>query len=314
MAISKSFFGLRTGSTKNHTYSIYDGKQVTKERVEHVKNPRSLAQMRQRMFMVTAGLAYSNMNNIVDHSFEGLTYGARNMNRFMQLNLDKIRRTAGQTPRQFSIARYKYEYLCPGAYVVSEGSLPSKSESFINLSGASYTDTNLNLGGFVFKGSNPTLGEFKAHYGVQGGDMLTVVVQVGNADNISAAVEGWLGEVKLGILRLHIPTSADTTEINYSKFADLFQIESIGLSADMSIFPSDGRTFLDIKVDADWMSAACIFSAAMIHSRKADSKWLRSTESLIVHPAVVNVLISEFEAIDTYPIGTEYILNGADFR
>lgn len=312
MAISKSFFGLRTGSTKNHTYSIYDGKQVTKERVEHVKNPRSLAQMRQRMFMVTAGLAYSNMNNIVDHSFEGLTYGARNMNRFMQLNLDKIRRTAGQTPTQFSIARYKYDYLCPGAYVVSEGSLPSKSESFINLSGTSYTDTDLNLGGFAYTGANPTLGDFKAHYGVQGGDMLTVVAQVGDADNISAAVEGWLGEVKFGILRLHIPTSADTTEILSSNFADLFQIESIGLTA--AIAASDSRADISIDVDADWMSAACIFSAAMIHSRKADSKWLRSTESLIVHPAVVNILISEFEAIDTYPIGTEYILNGADFR
>ena len=33
MAKSKSFFGLRKGSTKSHTYSTLDGQQITKDRV-----------------------------------------------------------------------------------------------------------------------------------------------------------------------------------------------------------------------------------------------------------------------------------------
>ena len=34
MATSKTYFGLRHGSTKSHTYSVVNGKQVTKDRVE----------------------------------------------------------------------------------------------------------------------------------------------------------------------------------------------------------------------------------------------------------------------------------------
>ena len=49
MATSKSFFGKRRGSTKNFTFAVFNGKQVTKEKAEQVKNPRTLAQMRNRM-------------------------------------------------------------------------------------------------------------------------------------------------------------------------------------------------------------------------------------------------------------------------
>ena len=47
MAQSKGFFGLRKGSTKSLTFSTLDGKQITKDRVYDVKNPRTENQMRQ---------------------------------------------------------------------------------------------------------------------------------------------------------------------------------------------------------------------------------------------------------------------------
>lgn len=37
MAQSKGFFGLRKGSTKSLTFSVLDGKQITKDRVYDVK-------------------------------------------------------------------------------------------------------------------------------------------------------------------------------------------------------------------------------------------------------------------------------------
>ena len=41
MAQSKGFFGRRKGSTKSLTFSVLDGKQITKDRVYDVKNPRT---------------------------------------------------------------------------------------------------------------------------------------------------------------------------------------------------------------------------------------------------------------------------------
>ena len=73
MAKSNGFFGLRKGSTKNFTFSTLDGKQITKERVIDVKNPRTESQMRQRMLMTTVGAAYRFLKPIADHSFEGKT-------------------------------------------------------------------------------------------------------------------------------------------------------------------------------------------------------------------------------------------------
>lgn len=49
MATSKSFFGQRRGSTKTHTFATLRGEQITKDRQEAPRDPRTTAQMRQRM-------------------------------------------------------------------------------------------------------------------------------------------------------------------------------------------------------------------------------------------------------------------------
>ena len=74
MAKSSTYFGLRRGSTKSLTFSVADGKQITKDRVEGGKDPRTLAQMTQRCMVATVGAAYSAMKSICDHSFEGVTW------------------------------------------------------------------------------------------------------------------------------------------------------------------------------------------------------------------------------------------------
>ncbi|MGF2526098.1 hypothetical protein ACQUW0_27715, partial [Ralstonia pseudosolanacearum] len=59
MAKSKSFFGLRRGSTKSHTYQVNYGQQITKDRVSSVRNPKTTAQVMQRMKMNNARLFYN---------------------------------------------------------------------------------------------------------------------------------------------------------------------------------------------------------------------------------------------------------------
>ena len=87
MAKSKSFFGLRTGSTKSLTFQVYRGEQITKDRVYRVSNPRSEAQMTQRALIPIVAAARSALKGLVDHSFEGVPYGEASLKEFSKQNL-----------------------------------------------------------------------------------------------------------------------------------------------------------------------------------------------------------------------------------
>lgn len=87
MAKSKSFFGLRTGSTKSLTFQVYRGQQITKDRVTRISNPRSDAQMRQRAIIPIVAASRAALKGLVDHSFEGVAYGDQSLKKFSELNL-----------------------------------------------------------------------------------------------------------------------------------------------------------------------------------------------------------------------------------
>ena len=87
MAKSKSFFGLRTGSTKSLTFQVYRGQQVTKDRVYRVSNPRTDAQMTHRALIPIVAAARSALKGLVDHSFEGVAYGEASLREFSKQNL-----------------------------------------------------------------------------------------------------------------------------------------------------------------------------------------------------------------------------------
>ena len=159
MAQSKSFFGLRRGSTKSLTFSIYNGKQVTKDRVTEVKNPRSSMQMSQRAYMATVIKAYSSMRDICNHSFEGVPYGQKTMNTFISENINMIRKKAPGV----NLTEWNGETVI-NSYLISRGSLPSVS-----------FDTN---SPFVHFAAKPTtIGQFFDLFGAtQVGDMVTTCI------------------------------------------------------------------------------------------------------------------------------------------
>lgn len=89
MATSKSFFGLRRGSTKSLTFQVYRGQQVTKDRVTNVRNPQSTQQMQQRLVLPLVANARSILSTLVNHSFEGVAYGEDSLKYFSSENLKK---------------------------------------------------------------------------------------------------------------------------------------------------------------------------------------------------------------------------------
>lgn len=87
MAKSKSFFGLRTGSTKSLTFQVYRGQQITKDRVTRISNPRTNSQMVQRGLIPIVAASRAALKGLVDHSFEGVAYGDQSLKMFSSLNL-----------------------------------------------------------------------------------------------------------------------------------------------------------------------------------------------------------------------------------
>lgn len=119
MAKSKSFFGLRRGSTKSHTYQVYRGQQITKDRVYDVKNPQSQAQMEQRLKLPMVANYVAQLKSILNHSFEGVEYGEESLKLARQLNL---------RANQLSIVSYVPKGMMNAGvadFVVSKGTLPS---------------------------------------------------------------------------------------------------------------------------------------------------------------------------------------------
>ena len=113
MAVSQGYYGLRRGSTKSHTYQVVGGKQITKDRVEGGKNPRTLGQMKQRAIISTVGSAYSAMKAICDHSFEGVTAGRESMAEFIALNTSLVRQSINNSNGFFGINNYFRLHVCP---------------------------------------------------------------------------------------------------------------------------------------------------------------------------------------------------------
>lgn len=131
MAKSNGFFTLRRGSTKSLTFSVYNGKQITKDRVSKVSNPKSQKQQYQRAIMATVMAAYSGMKEIVDHSFQGKSKGSENQREFMSRNLVAMRNAfayyqeENPTPDnlEFFAVAPKTPTVLPNAWKISSGTL-----------------------------------------------------------------------------------------------------------------------------------------------------------------------------------------------
>lgn len=127
MAKSKSFFGLRTGSTKTHTYQILGGMQITKARVERVANPQTSAQMIQRVVFATVTQAADKMLPIIGISQQGVTNETESRRRWISQNVKLLREAAQRMNKggatEAAFAPKGNAQLIPNSYQMSKGSL-----------------------------------------------------------------------------------------------------------------------------------------------------------------------------------------------
>lgn len=284
MAQSKGFFGLRKGSTKSLTFSTLDGKQITKDRVYDVKNPRTENQMRQRMLMTTVGAAYKMLKSIADHSFEGYSSGMQCMRQFNSRNLNRFKQAAA-AKGSVAFNEYKDGDINPLPFILASGSLPGFIFSFDG-------ESHLQIVGEKENADFTTAEGIYAALGVQRNDLITFCTVIGEGSN-SNGVYTYKAE-RFNIVRLYCDKSGAV-----SKPADAFTISTNNDQASISM--STTTNALTIK------TGAADFGA-VIQSRKSDSGWLRSDAVMIVAEDVISG-VKTANQLATYPVGTELILN-----
>lgn len=131
MARSKSFFGLRRGSTKSMTFQVLNGQQITKDRVSEVRNPKTEKQVYQRMVFATVSQATKLLKPIINHSFENKAYGEESVQHFRSINMKKLRSLAAIDYESDAVAPNFNAYvtktgtsqLIPNSYIIADGSL-----------------------------------------------------------------------------------------------------------------------------------------------------------------------------------------------
>ena len=284
MAQSKGFFGLRKGSTKSLTFSVLDGKQITKDRVYDVKNPRTEAQMRQRMLMTTIGAAYKTLKSIADHSFEGYSSGMQCMRQFNSRNLNRFKQAAA-AKGSVAFNEYKDGDINPMPFILASGSLPGFAFKFDGTS-------NLEIVGEKEGADFTTAEGIYAALGVQRNDLITFCTVIGEGATTNG-VYSYKAE-NFNIVRLYCDKSGKVT-----KPADAFTISTNNDQATITM--STAANAITIK------TGAADFGA-VIQSRKNDSGWLRSDAVMIVAEDVISG-VKTANQLATYPVGTELILN-----
>ena len=284
MAQSKGFFGLRKGSTKSLTFSTLDGKQITKDRVYDVKNPRTESQMRQRMLMTTVGAAYKMLKSIADHSFEGYSSGMQCMRQFNSRNLNRFKQAAA-AKGSVAFNEYKDGDINPLPFILASGSLPGFTYNLDDTS-------NLKIVGEKEGADFTTAEGIYAALGVQRNDLITFCTVIGEGSTSNGVYSYKAG--RFNIVRLYCDKSGSV-----AKPADAFTISTNNDQASISMSTSSNA--ITIK------TGAADFGA-VIQSRKNDSGWLRSDAVMVVATDVISG-VKTANQLATYPVGTELILN-----
>ena len=297
MAISQSFFGLRRGSTKTLTFQVNNGKQVTKDRVYEVKNPRTQAQMIQRMVMATASAAYAQMKQIVDHSFEGVTYGQMNMSEFIRVNAKAIKESAlDPANAKFSFNPYRDRNLYGGQYIMSSGTASPIPDGMASAASGNADVTTVSFGNRAAAAGDLTADALYGYLGISVGDMCTICL-IAKDDTDASGI--------FAFVRLKAKASGNVklTQANYTTY---FDVESNLPLTFLSV--GDGTIDFHLATGGTVEDGEVAFCA--IHSLKSNNGWLRSSAVMALNGYTIAPPYED--ALATYPVGGTYVLNGGE--
>ena len=292
--MAKTGFWLNGAKGKVAGTTIYQSNGETVMRVinRSVKNPRTTAQLIQRIITKTVAKQYSAMKAIVDHSFEGVTAGANTMARFRSVNNTLLRERIAAAQKAgdkfdeiYNFIPLKSNKFIPVPVQLSEGSLPQ-----VEIKAIEYNAQ-------CKMGSTNTYEGVLNYLGLERGDQLTFVT-----------VEKINGNYQFKYARVIL----DPRETN----GTAAPLSTEFINGDEIVKPSfrNEGTFNTLNFDTEGETAnfslanESVVAAAVIASRKVNNDWLRSKAVLYVDTESffsIDDDISLQEALDLAVQGTE---------
>lgn len=308
MAKGNMLLGKARGSVGDLTFSVLNSEQITRAKAKSVKNPRTDAQMIQRVLMSTTVHAYSGMQEIVDHSFQGVPYQGRSMNRFNQLNVKNLRALYAQiaggdtgVPVAFNANGNKRISLAP--WVISTGSLPTVGLKIDSEAGADWPvaiNNSKTVGIYTVDSgvaidaafeSAPSYADLIAYFGLQAGDQLTLTALTRLVSDNEAGCNFKYGRFILQ------PNDGDLSHLLTD--ATVANEKNQGISFSYA----SGTLFINFAdlVEASENNRTFIMEACIITSRLENNAWKRSNSQMVMcTDDLADGGVDMEEAIDSY--------------
>ena len=292
MSKGNLFLGFGRGKVGDVVFSRVDGEQVARARNRSPRNPQTALQLLQRVVMKTTSSAFSLMQEITNHSFQGFDGVTMNQAQFTKLNVDKFRAQLAEiinsgeaedilasTEANFSPKGVNLVSINP--YVVSSGTIARVPCGFLpdgTADGAAFCFTTV-----PYQTSVTTYQDVINALGLRRGDQLTVLCLT--CDDTAEGKSSYFNSFKYSRFILE-PSDGDLSHLISdqaywnvkTKDVDIAQVPT---STDpvLSIMPH-GTTTPSGGPDS-------LVAGAIIVSRLSGDVWQRSDADLVLRPWTV---------------------------
>ena len=248
MAILNGIISKINGSAGNLTFKSLNGQTVISEKVTHIRNPRTNAQMQTRTKWGNIIAMYKGIRPLLNYGFENKPKNLSDYNMFVKVNMQR-------TPIYLTKQAVAGGACIATAYQISQGSLPAIVVTGSGQNGV----TDIRLGGLTI-GSNTTVADFSAAVVNNNPDYKY-------GDQISFFLVKQMVNAETGIPYCQFSAAKVILDAaNEDKLADVTG-------------SSHGFASVDGKLGHSGNDGDCAY--AWVHTRKSDGKTLVSSQSLL---------------------------------
>lgn len=292
MSKGNLFMGNASGKLADVVLYRNAGAQVARLRVRKPRNPRTENQLIQRVIQSTNAKAYSVLQAICNHAFEGKNSKTQNQSEFMRLNVAADRYRVNVAPMGWRSLDYfnSRDMVEPlvNNYIVSSGSLP---EMQFGGDGQNFT-----IGDGLGLTENDTYQQVCDKLGLQRGDQITVFnVTVGDNAEMS----------DLYAIRIILEPSDGDMSAKFLGEAGAINKPNEKNEGNFTVAISTGVLSIELKKTGG--------AGTVIISRYDNGKWLRTTSRMRVISRITNAPTLG-EAVDSWKsaVSSDKYLNQAE--
>lgn len=267
MSKGNLFMGNASGKLADVVLYRNAGAQVARLRVRKPRNPRTESQLIQRVIQSTAAKAYSVLQAICNHAFEGKQSKTDNQSEFMRLNVAANRYRVNVAPMGWRTldnfnARDMVEPLVNN-YIVSSGSLPemqfsSDGQGFTLGAGSGLVDTD-------------TYQQVCDKLGLQRGDQITIM---------NVTVESNAQMYDLNAVRIILEPSDGDMSAKFLGEGGKINKPNEKNKGNFTVAIGEGTLSIELAKSGG--------AGTVIISRYAGGKWLRTTSRMYVATRISN--------------------------